>query len=181
MGKFNVFFNKPSFSGYYCNLEAYPFHLQNTKSKEVELSDFLGNYCYLFFGYTLCSKSCPQSLSTLFRLSEMIDIENVTFIFISIDHERDNQDRLAAFQKNLGPQFVVLHGLPKEVRHTARKYFTYYQKTRNRFKDPNPTQSINHTDNIYFIDKKGTIKLIYQKPFQNPVQMAEDLKYFMRR
>ena len=57
-------------------------------------------YQYIFFGYTSCQGSCPQTINTIRRLQKLVDPHKTGFIFVSID-AADTNDALLRFQKKM--------------------------------------------------------------------------------
>lgn len=98
----------------------------------VALSDFSGKVSILYFGYTFCPDICPTSLSRISMAYKSLDEamqKHIQPIFISLDPERDNKEKLVAYLNYFLPEFVGLTGTPEEIAQVAKNYNISYRKT----------------------------------------------------
>ena len=71
----------------------------------------------IYFGYTFCPDICPFDI---LRLSNLLDknpkiTKKVDSLFITIDPERDSQERLKAFLENFNPKIKGLYSNLQEI------------------------------------------------------------------
>ena len=102
------------------------FSLTGPEGKTVSLKDFRNKLVLIYFGYTFCPDVCPITLSNLKLI--MLDLgekaEHVQVIFISIDPERDNYQKLKDYVPYFHPAFIGLTGSEADIAAVAKKYQT---------------------------------------------------------
>jgi len=77
-----------------------PFTLTSTKGEAFTDQDLLGNNIAIFFGFTNCPDVCPTTLFELSNASRELSgrqKDNLKFVFVSVDHERDTPEFLADY------------------------------------------------------------------------------------
>ena len=102
-----------------------------SKDGPVSLSDYQGRVVLLFFGYTLCPDVCPTHLARMgaaFNELTINELNKVRGIFVSVDSERDTQDKVSNYASFFHKNIIGLTGSPDEIRAVADKYFVVYQK-----------------------------------------------------
>ena len=76
------------------------------------LRDQMGKVVLLFFGYTHCPDVCPTTLAdykvVYNELGEFAD--QVRFVYITVDPERDTPEVIASYAKAFNPAFIGLSG-----------------------------------------------------------------------
>ena len=78
-----------------------PFTLSDLDGNEVSLSDFKGQYVFLDFWQTLCSRSARE-LPHLLQLHSDYKEDNIAFVSISIDENKENWINYVKENKNMG-------------------------------------------------------------------------------
>ena len=78
-----------------------PFTLSGLDGNEVSLSDFKGQYVFLDFWQTLCSRSAME-LPHLLQLHSDYKEDNIAFVSISIDENKENWINYVKENKNMG-------------------------------------------------------------------------------
>ena len=75
------------------------FELQDQRGEVFRLEKLEGRPAMLFFGYTYCPDICPVSLSNMAAVFRLLDLEptDLQTIFITVDPERDTQEKLAEY------------------------------------------------------------------------------------
>ena len=89
-----------------------PFSLVDQHGAEFGLERLRGKWSFLFFGYTSCPDICPTTMSVLSRvksqLAQEFGDEAMQFILVSVDPERDTQDRMRSYVEYFDPEFIGL-------------------------------------------------------------------------
>ena len=93
-----------------------PFFSQDVKKKKL-----------IYFGYTFCPDICPFDL---LKLSNFLDnnpsvSEKVQSIFVSIDPERDNIERINEYLSNFNQNILGLTGDVQKIDDIKRKFRVY--------------------------------------------------------
>lgn len=88
--------------------------MYNTKGEVVTHRDFAGKYYLIYFGFTFCPDVCPISLMKLasalnkVRESKEYAYFDIEPIFVSVDPNRDSNERIDEYVKIFHPDLVGL-------------------------------------------------------------------------
>ena len=135
----------------------------------VSLSDFQGKLVVMYFGFTSCPDVCPTTLSIIASALRQLtpeELEAVQPIFISIDPERDQGEKLAAYAAYFHPDFIGITGTPDEVQKVINQYGGFFIKVES---DSALGYQVEHTSKTYIISKDGQYVTIL------PHDMTSDL------
>lgn len=127
-----------------------PFTLVDHTGKNVAEKDYTGKYRLIYFGFTYCPAICPTELSKITAaLNTMGDAgKDILPMFITIDPERDTQDKMASYVTLFHPSLVGLTGTPEQIKPVLKNYKIYAAKR----VDPSMTEyTMDHSSFIYFI------------------------------
>jgi cytochrome oxidase Cu insertion factor (SCO1/SenC/PrrC family) len=132
-----------------------PFELVDHHGQPVSDDDFRGRLMLVFFGYTWCPDFCPMTVQDLsLALDEVGEpaAEEVAFLFITVDPERDTPEQLASWVEHFHPQLIGLTGSADEVAAAARAYRVYYAKQEM---DGTDEYLMDHSTIAYLMDREG--------------------------
>lgn len=141
--------------------EAAPdFTLSAANDQSVSLSDFRGQYVFIYFGYTFCPDLCPDTLAKLARVRKQLGEqgEQMQVIMISVDPDRDTPDKLAEYVSHFDGSFVGLTGSDAEIDATGAAYGLFYQRHEGTAATG---YLIDHTARTYLLDPDGRIIVAY--------------------
>ena len=106
---------------------ATPFELTDQFGQTVSLSDYEGKVVLLTFLYTNCPDVCPIVTSQLREAHEMLGsvADEVAFIAISVDPERDSVEAARAFSESweMTDNWVFLVGDEEELSPIWKAYY----------------------------------------------------------
>lgn len=144
------------------------FSLTDQDGRRYSLDDSRGKVVLLFFGYTSCPDVCPMTLSRITRALKTLDskAQLVDTVFISVDPERDNPERLRNYVAYFHPGIKALSGTTPELTRVAQLY--HAGVSFNRQKPGAENYSVDHSAAIYLHDKNGELKQII--PYGLPVE-----------
>ena len=135
-----------------------PFTLARTRGQAVAL----------YFGFTHCKDTCPQTLALLGKARSNAGLRpsQARIVMITIDPQRDSPQALREFFKRIGVQATGLTGSRASLEAVYKAYGVGVQPQKN---------DILHTDMIYIIDPSGRIRetLAPQSPLKD---VAADLR-----
>ena len=126
-----------------------------------ELENFIGykdKVLLVFFGYTHCPDVCPTTVLDMARVLKALgdDSDKVLPIFISVDHIRDDYEKVRNYVDFFDKRIVALTS-DKENIDKLTKFF----KTKYELVDPTkPGFLVEHSSNIYILDKSLQVKKI---------------------
>ncbi|MEZ4518536.1 MAG: SCO family protein [Chloroflexota bacterium] len=153
------------------------FTLTAAGDTPVSLSDFRGEYVYLYFGYTFCPDACPITLSKLSTLHKDLgdDADEMQVIMVTVDPERDTPDVLADYVTRFDPSFIGLAGSKAEIDAAGQPFGIYYQRSET---ETAGGYLIDHSTRTYLIDPAGNARVAYSH--DTPAEdMLTDLQWLI--
>ncbi len=123
--------------------------------KPFRLSDQKGQIVLLFFGYTHCPDVCPVTLSHFKQIKADLgdQADQVRFVFITVDPERDTADQLSQYLPNFDPDITGLTGSRQSLESVWKSYGVYQAKQEV---GSAAGYLVDHTARTYLIDQQGT-------------------------
>lgn len=148
--------------------------LTDHHGKPRTLTEFRGKAVLLYFGYTSCPDVCPTALARFAAALKQLgtDAARVQVLFVTIDPERDTQEKLAAYVPWFDPSFIGLYGDAASTEAVAREFKVYYAKKET---SGGMAYVLDHTAGAYAFDPSGRIRL-YIKDDAPTEAIASDLK-----
>lgn len=92
-------------------LEVNDFTLASTTGDDYSLSDGDGKVRLIYFGYMTCPDFCPTTMADLQRTMgefEAAEAEQVEVLFITVDPERDDMERMTPYVAAFDERFIGL-------------------------------------------------------------------------
>ncbi len=137
-----------------------------------------GKVALIYFGYTTCPDLCPTTLNDFAIVKEELgdEADEVEFIMVTFDPERDTQARMREYLNFFDPDFIGLRGDDAQT----EQFLKDYGVTIKRVEYPNSSTGylIDHTALIYVIDKEGKLRLTY--PYgTDPAMITEDVQHLI--
>lgn len=111
-----------------------PSHWTTQDGNEIELKDLQGKVLAMVMIYTSCQAACPRLVADMRNIEAQIPqdkMENVQFVFVSIDPKTDTPERLIAFAKENDmedDQWLFLRGTEEDTREFAAVLAVNYKK-----------------------------------------------------
>ncbi len=141
-------------------VEAPPFELSDVDGQRFRLSDLNGQVVIIFFGYTSCPDICPVTLTDFLRIRSKLgnQAEKVSFVFVTVDPERDTPERMKKYLTNFDPAIIGLTGVRSELESVWSSYGVYEAKVDGK---SGGNYLVDHSSRIYVIDEKGNLLLTY--------------------
>lgn len=131
------------------------FQLSYAGQPQLSNDDLRGKWTFLFFGYSHCPDVCPSTLAELARAHALLAadpaaLDNVQFIFVSVDPARDSPDSLAQYSAYFNPTFIGVTGTPEQLTALAAQLDATFRlaNTDGQHEDYN----VDHTSAILLID-----------------------------
>lgn len=132
--------------------EPYPapdFTLMTHEGEPFRLSDHQDQVFGIFFGYTGCPDICPLTLGFMAHAAEELgpDSEDVTFLLITVDPERDDPERLERYISRVDAPIIGLTGERDVLEQVWNDYDIYVERQER-------------DDGSYLVDHSGQVWLI---------------------
>ncbi len=136
-------------------IEVENFVLTDQNGEEIALADLQGKPVLISWGFTNCPDICPLTLREMRQIRNDLGEQgdDVNFVFVSVDGERDTPQRLAQYFATLDTEFVYgMTGDPERVREIGAPLgvdFAYTEPDENGF------YTVNHTAGMFLLDEEG--------------------------
>ncbi len=133
------------------------FTLTSQDGTPISLSDLRGQVVLMYFGYTNCPDVCPITLGDFKRVKESVgdQADQVAFVMVSVDGERDTPERLKSYIGNFDPDFIGMTGDEATLNRLGADYGLYFQKQEGE------NYVVDHTASIFMIDAEGRLTTVY--------------------
>jgi protein SCO1/2 len=156
-----------------------PFELTDVDGQQVRLSDLDGQVVIMFFGYTSCPDVCPVTLSDFLKIRSSLgkQAEGVSFVFVTVDPERDTPERMKKYLTNFDPEIIGLTGTREQLESVWSSYGVYEAKLDGGSEE---NYLVDHSSRTYIIDAEGNLLLTYLFGTENKV-IAEDVRHLVTR
>ena len=132
--------------------------LTDQNGQPFRLSSLQGDVALLLFGFTHCADVCPLGLSQMRMLADSgkVDNENISYVLISVDGERDTPAVMKAYLQNFSPAFIGLTGERRAVKRIAKNFSAAFFKE-NATGQENDYQ-VSHSPQIFVVDPAGRLR-----------------------
>ena len=156
------------------------FSLKDHKNRDFNAQNFKGQWTFLFFGYTRCPDICPATMNKLNDvyqdLAQQGDLNNTSFIMISVDPVRDTLKGLAEYVKYFNDKFIGVTGDEEQIGILAKKFAIMYTKEETKKED----YLVGHSTSILLIDPKGRQFARFSAP-HNPATIVSDFRKIRKK
>jgi protein SCO1/2 len=142
------------------------FAFTDHENRVFDLSRLKGKWSFLFFGYTHCPDVCPTTLATLARAHENMakskaGAEDVQFVFISVDPNRDTAGKLRQYVTYFDASFLGVAGDDAELGKLAGQLGAVYQIEVKPGADNYP---VYHTAAVFLVDPRARYHAVFAPP-----------------
>ena len=142
------------------------FALTDHQNRVFDLSRLKGKWSFLFFGYTHCPDVCPATLAVLARARDTIaksavGAEDVQFVFISVDPNRDTAGKLKQYVDYFDTAFLGVTGNDAQIGNLARQLGAAYQVA---FTPGMENYPVYHTTTVFLVDPQARYHAMFTPP-----------------
>jgi protein SCO1/2 len=143
------------------------FALTDQQNQAFDLSRLKGKWSFLFFGFTHCPDICPTTLAILARARDNIaksavGAEDVQFVFISVDPNRDTAGKLRQYVDYFDTTFLGVTGNDAQIGNLARQLGAAYQVA---FTPGMENYPVYHTTAVFLVDPRARYHAMFTPPF----------------
>lgn len=137
------------------------FTFVDNTGQPLSLSDLEGKHVLLSFGYTRCPDVCPVTLLSYRQIMQDLgdSADEVAFVFISVDPERDTPDVLDRYVTRFDESIIGLQGDEDQLQVIKDDYGLFYD-----YRDNENSQAgylVDHTASKFLIDPAGNLIRVY--------------------
>jgi len=142
------------------------FALTDHKNRVFDLASLKGKWSFLFFGFTHCPDICPTTLAVLARARDNIarstaGAENIQFIFISVDPNRDTAGKLRQYVDHFDANLLGVTGDNAQIGNLAGQLGAAYQVTITPGIENYP---VYHSAAVFLLDPRARYHAVFTPP-----------------
>ena len=132
--------------------------LTDQDGRPFRLSQLRGQVVLVFFGFTNCADVCPVAMQRFRQLEDSSgsELDDVAYVLISVDGERDTPDVLKAYLSKFSPRFIGLTGEPASVKAMAREFSAAFFKGSALGESGN--YAVSHSQQVFAVDRVGRLR-----------------------
>jgi protein SCO1/2 len=157
--------------------EAPDFSLRGSDGSDLKLSRYRGKVVVLGFGFTSCPNVCPTTLATLAQARKQLGVEGneVQVVYITVDPERDDPERLRQYLANFDATFIGGTGTAEQLAGVRRDYGVAATRQSSA-----TGSTFSHSSYTYLIDREGSLRALM--PYGHaPGDYAHDLEILLKQ
>ena len=140
-----------------------------------DLRRLTDHWTFLYLGYTHCPDLCPTTLAALSVAKRALTRESpklpIQFVFVSVDPQRDTQERLKDYVAFFDPSLIGVTGTPDNLKALSRQFGSSYRLPKDRGKG----YAVDHTDVILIVSPEPAFAAVLTPPHDG-TRMAEDFR-----
>ena len=142
------------------------FALTDDGNRVFDLQSLQGKWSFLFFGFTHCPDVCPTSLAVLARARENIakntvGAENIQFVFVSVDPNRDTVGKLGQYVRYFDASFVGVTGDNAQIANLAGQLGAFYEVAVTPGAE---NYSVSHSAAVFLLDPRARQHAVFAPP-----------------
>jgi protein SCO1/2 len=149
--------------------------LQASNGGKLSLASYRGKVVLLGFGFTSCPQVCPTTLAVLAQARKRLGAEgkHVQVVYVTVDPERDDAQRMRAYLRGFDPTFVGGTGTPAQLASVRKDYGVMAER-----KPVGDSYSVGHSSSVYLIDRSGRLRGMM--PYgRSPADYVHDIRILL--
>jgi protein SCO1 len=150
--------------------------LADSAGAVFDLAQQRGKVVLVFFGYTHCPDVCPTTMVDWRKATDSLGAKasGATFVFVSVDPERDTPALAQRYAARFSPGFLGLTGTRPQIDSLLARWKL------SAFRDGVPgdtaaSYTVSHPSQVFVIDREGQLRLLQQAGL-TPAQIAADIE-----
>lgn len=161
-------------------LEVPDYQLVDQRNSPFQFSSQRGAVILLFFGYTFCPDVCPLTLSHWKKIADILGSasDDVRFVYITVDPERDTPAQLSAHLGVFNEDFIGLTGEPKDLDQIYKTFGVIHEKV--QIAESSTGYLMNHTARTNLVDQDGNWRLTFAYNTA-PEIIAHDIQLLLKK
>lgn len=142
------------------------FELIDHRGQPITKDTFKGKWTLIFFGFTHCPDICPTTMATAAKMYKDLGEEeqdSLQIMLLTVDPERDTQEKLAAYVPYFNPDFLGVTGNPYVILKLATELNITYTKVPLE----NDDYTVDHSGNFVIINPRGDYHGFFRQPIEH--------------
>jgi protein SCO1 len=139
------------------------------------LDQIIGKWSFVFFGYTHCPDVCPITMSVMAEVYKQLltKHDDIQVIFVSVDPERDNTEKLSQYVSYFNEDFIGLGGDTDNINSLTKQIgIAYYLNNEEQMDN----YLVDHSASIFLFDPKARLVGKLSAPHQSEIIMDQFTK-----
>ena len=151
-------------------LQLHQFGLVDHENRKFDQPRLSGHWSFVFFGYTHCPDICPITMNILRQVREKflrdagLDMDQIAFVFISVDGERDTPNRLRDYIEFFGEGFTAASGTKAQIESLTTQLGVPWSIDEHA--EGQQDYLVGHSGAIFLISPEATVASIWQPPHE---------------
>ncbi len=146
------------------------FALTGIDNKPFSSENLKGQWTMVFFGFTNCGFVCPTTMAELAKMYSLLEKNHVSplprVVMISIDPERDNQEKLKAYVRAFNRNFYGARGSMDIVSEMTKEMGIAYTKIALPAKANAENYDMQHSGAVVLFNPEGELSAFFTTPHQ---------------
>jgi protein SCO1/2 len=136
------------------------YALTDMNGQPAQLSDLRGKFTVLYFGYTFCPDFCPATLTDYRLIARELgeQAENVNFVLVSVDPQRDTPELLKGYVTRFNSNFLAYTSDLDTLSTMTAEFGAFFE---SMAVDDNPYYMVNHTASSFVLNPFGEWVTVY--------------------
>ena len=156
--------------------------LTKDNGEVFSLAGLIGQWHFLFFGYTNCPDVCPVTMGVLAQAKKIASANNHMFpqvVFISVDPERDKVEMLSDYVQYFDKDFIGVTGDKDLIKALTLQMSVVYMKMPAEPKPETGTSDkaylVDHSSAVLLLDPEGKLVAFFNAP-HDPKTILKDFQ-----
>lgn len=144
------------------------FSLTGIDQKIFDNSSLQGKWTLMFFGFTNCGYLCPTTMAELSKMYRALEANGVKdlprIVMISIDPDRDDQEKLGSYVTSFHPAFYGARGDEPSIEVMTREMGVAYAKVIEKGSTEPQNYEIQHSGALMLFNPQGELNAFFTTP-----------------
>ncbi|HEU5468080.1 MAG TPA: SCO family protein [Steroidobacteraceae bacterium] len=152
------------------------FAFVDQSGRPFDAGRFENRWSLVFTGFTHCPDVCPMTLALMADLKRRVAREDLQFVFVSVDPERDTPAAVARYLAHFDPALVGATGAREEM----ERFTAGLGLAQVRNPGANGEYTVDHSTALVLIDPEARLAGYFSAPHDRDA-IAADLRSLYRR
>lgn len=144
------------------------FSLTGTDQKTFDNASLQNQWTLVFFGFTNCGYLCPTTMAELGKMYRILESKGVKdlphVVMISIDPERDDQEKLGKYVTSFHPNFYGARGDDLSIKAMTREMGIAYAKVMDKDSNDPKNYDVQHSGAVMLFNPQGELNAFFTTP-----------------
>jgi protein SCO1/2 len=152
------------------------FALVDQAGRPFDRARFEGRWSLLFTGFTHCPDVCPTTLARMAELRRLVGRDDLQFVFVSVDPERDTPEAVGRYLAHFDPALVGATGARAEM----ERFTSGLGLAQVRNPGTGDDYTVDHSTALVLINPEARLAGYFPAPHERDA-LVTDLKSLYRR